>query len=263
MPQQASSSGGGRVRTTKKTASRKRQRGNKPQCELGSKCPYIHQYQHSLEFSHDDDSKDDGNRNVNVASSFQAFSGSGYSMQQSAASSTNTGVGANPNNRSRSVVPSNARTSRVARYTGRDALGANDTGHCPVAPRNFMSSSALRSATATAAMLRASISTTNSSTSNAASTNQNASSTMDTSSVTIRASSSVDNFEISHRRRRRRPLGQNSTSGAHNEIIVLSDDDHGYDSDKTMNQKKRSDTVLQGGKCGTDAVIDLCDDSDG
>jgi hypothetical protein len=39
----------GRTKTQRKKKGKKR-------CELGAKCPYQHQYQHSLEYDHGDDS---------------------------------------------------------------------------------------------------------------------------------------------------------------------------------------------------------------
>jgi hypothetical protein len=45
-------------RTTSQTVRKpKKQKGEKKDCELGSKCPYQNEYQHQLEFNHDKDSQ--------------------------------------------------------------------------------------------------------------------------------------------------------------------------------------------------------------
>lgn len=63
------------------TAKRQKKEKKKPLCELGSQCPYIHEYQHNLEFSHE------GTGTCESAISFQAFSGRGHTIATSPSAS--------------------------------------------------------------------------------------------------------------------------------------------------------------------------------
>lgn len=124
----------------------------KRRCEMGKSCPYLKEYQHRLEFSHDNDGDGaggSGDRNGPDASgstSFQPFGGGGRSLSS----------GSGRSGRGRSHPSSSSSSSVAARGVppSKDAMAAAAPARAPIASSSSSPSSAARSSSSWGADLK-------------------------------------------------------------------------------------------------------------